>query len=296
MAGRAAVAAAALAIVTLAPGTAGARQRAPEANPQRGRAVYQAQCQRCHGDMGRGDGPDARAAGFYPRDFSRGAFQCRCTPPGAPPTDADLMRTITTGLPGTQMPAFSQMPEPDRLAVLEYIKTLSKMLTEMNRALCLSPPAAPPRSPTLVTEGRQLYRLMRCASCHGATGQGDGPASTALRDDAGRAVKPHDFVDISDFKCGNRDLDLYRTILTGMSGTRMPSFVTALVVPSDGFPRSTLENLGTSDEVRDATAYIGRQPTTAQIAAMTEPQKRDMLNRRTWALVQYLRSLFGARR
>lgn len=280
-----------LAIVALVSRSVATRQRSPDVNSQRGRAVYQAECQRCHGEAGRGDGPDARAAGFYPRDLSRGAFQCRCTPPDAPPTDADLMRTITTGLPGTPMPAFARLSESDRAAVLAHVKLLSKLLTDASRALCVSPPTPPARSAALVGDGRQLYRLLHCATCHGAAGRGDGPAAPALRDDAGHPAKPHDFVAISDFKCGNRDLDLFRTIQTGMSGTRMPSFVPALVFPSDGFGPTALETLGT--RAAEASAYLGRQPTAVQLAAMTGPQTRDLLNRRTWALVYYLRSLFG---
>jgi mono/diheme cytochrome c family protein len=194
------------------------------------------------------------------------------------------------------MPPFGHVSESDRAAVLTYVKTLSKALSDANRALCVSPPPAPPRSAALVGEGRQLYRLMRCASCHGASGRGDGPAAPALRDDAGRLIKPHDFVDISEYKCGNRDIDLFRTIQTGMSGTRMPSFVSALIFPSDAFPPTAIETVGSPAEVRDVAAYLSRQPTAAQLRSLDDAQTGELSNRRTWALVQYLRSLFGAAR
>ena len=40
---------------------------------------------------------------LFPRDLSLASFKCRCTPSGALPTDQNLLRTLTQGMPGTPM-------------------------------------------------------------------------------------------------------------------------------------------------------------------------------------------------
>ena len=71
-------------------------------------------------------------------------------------------------------------------------------------ALQASNPHASPRD---VAEGRETYRL-RCAECHGASGEG------------GRAPNLANGV----FYHGGTDPDLYRTIQNGIAGTEMPGF------------------------------------------------------------------------
>jgi DMSO reductase family type II enzyme heme b subunit len=92
-----------------------------------GRKVYEATgCIKCHGEMGRGDGPSARTLvddwGFRikPADFTQ-----RWTFRGGP-TREDIFRTMTTGLNGTPMPAFGDALKPeDRWAITDYIYSLA---------------------------------------------------------------------------------------------------------------------------------------------------------------------------
>ena len=88
-----------------------------------GQAVYARRCLGCHGESGDGNGP---AAAFMqqdrPRNFTLGVFKFRLTPSGSMPEDGDLMRTITRGVRGTAMPSWHELPEKDRLAVIQYIK------------------------------------------------------------------------------------------------------------------------------------------------------------------------------
>ena len=91
-----------------------------------GRKVYEETgCIKCHGDLGRGDGPSARTladdAGFplKPADFTQ-----RWTFRGGP-TREDIFRTMTTGLNGTPMPAFGDALKDDqRWAITDYIYSL----------------------------------------------------------------------------------------------------------------------------------------------------------------------------
>src|SRR4051812_9412553 len=62
--------------------------------------LYQARCAVCHGVAGQGDGPAAALLTPAPRDFTTGVYKFRSTPSGTLPTEADVLRTITRGLPG----------------------------------------------------------------------------------------------------------------------------------------------------------------------------------------------------
>lgn len=84
----------------------------PEALPdlQRGAALYAAHCAGCHGSTGAGDGP--LAAGLEPaptnfRDVERARQRSLF----------GLYATVGSGVSGTAMPAFAQLPEADRWAL-----------------------------------------------------------------------------------------------------------------------------------------------------------------------------------
>ena len=76
--------------------------------------------------------PDRRPMRCFPRprDFTRGIYKIRSTPSGTVPTDDDLFRSITNGLPGTSMPGWGVLPERDRRQVVQYIKTFSQKFKE----------------------------------------------------------------------------------------------------------------------------------------------------------------------
>jgi len=59
-----------------------------------GRRLYVRWCATCHGHDGRGNGPAAPSLIPRPRDFTRGLFKYKSTPPDQPPTDDDLARVV----------------------------------------------------------------------------------------------------------------------------------------------------------------------------------------------------------
>lgn len=242
-------------------GTFAAVGRAQAPDVQQGKKVYDANCAKCHGGFGRGDGPEARKLGFRPRDFTLGAFKCRSTMSGQPPTDEDLLRTVTRGLPGTPMKPIEGLSDADRKAVVQYLKTLSPRAFATPATL-MQFPDPPEGLAGLAGEGKALYEKMQCGQCHGPAGRGDGPAAATLKDNWGNPIKAYNFVALRQFKCGNDDRDLFRTLQTGMTGSPMPSFADALAFDTD------------------------------QMAAA---QRQQTVNQRTWALVAYLRSLAPAR-
>lgn len=202
----------------------------PDMTPElvaQGRQVYLQNCVACHGEKGDGKGP---AAGFllpHPRDFVAANYRLRSTPTGKLPTDVDLFRAVSLGLPGTPMPPWKVMlADTDRWALVEYLKTLSPRFANTNedRHTIVDLGTPPPRTDATVAEGRALFTKLACLTCHGETGHGDGTSAASLVDDSHTRIKPRDFTKPATFKSGYATREIARTILTGFNGTPMVGF------------------------------------------------------------------------
>ncbi|HET9951657.1 MAG TPA: c-type cytochrome [Candidatus Eisenbacteria bacterium] len=171
-----------------------------------GKAVFQVNCVTCHGTGGHGDGAAAAALNPKPRNFT--SDQGWKYGSGV----ARIARTLTEGSPGTAMAAFQTIPMPDRIALAHYVRSLNPNpdadkqadldwlgvgkpgaaaggaaaaaaapvagpTIPIEKALALLAVAPPkPGAVTATTsedtgEGARLFAA-RCASCHGAAGQG----------------------------------------------------------------------------------------------------------------------------
>jgi mono/diheme cytochrome c family protein len=211
---------------------------------QVGRDIFAMACLQCHGAGGRGDGSvgatlSPRRAP-QPRDFASAEFKLRSTPSGHLPTSADLFRTITDGIRSAGgpltfglrgyriMPGFRQMPVEQRLELIEYVKSLNQSFWSRPEIKTVAIPAPPPVTPERVARGRQLYADAECLACHGAGGRGDGPSAPTLKDASGLPIPTTDLTARRRFKNGARPEDVYRTLMTGLSGTPMPSYADAL--------------------------------------------------------------------
>jgi len=191
-----------------------------------GREVYVRYCSGCHGLAGDGKGAAAPMLLVKPRDFTKGAFKFRSTPAGTLPTDDDLMRTITRGLARTSMPEWSLLPERERRALVAYVKTFVPDWSERGagRVVVVPTPPAAVGTPESIARGKEIYGLLECASCHGETGMGDGPSARTLPADTwGNPQKPFNFTK-GRLKSGAEPQDVYRTFMTGLNGTAMPSY------------------------------------------------------------------------
>ena len=54
------------------------------------------------------------------------------------------------------------------------------------------------------------------------------PSASSLTDSKGYAIKPFDLSSGTSLKCGNSDQGILRDLITGLDGTPMPSFSSAL--------------------------------------------------------------------
>jgi mono/diheme cytochrome c family protein len=209
-----------------------------------GRDIFAMACVACHGDSGRGDGTvgatlSPRRAP-QPRNFTSSEFKFRSTPSGQLPTTADLFRTITEGIPASGgpltfglsryriMPSFRYMPEEQRLELLEFVKSLNPAFWEQREVQRIAIPPVPPWTLERVGRGRQLYTDAECWQCHGASGRGDGPSAAELKDNSDLPLQTTDLAQPNRFKNGPAPQDLYRTLMTGLQGTPMPSYADAL--------------------------------------------------------------------
>ena len=189
-----------------------------------GKEVYLNNCATCHGVQGRGDGKASYLLFPKPRDFSSGQYRFKSTPNDQLPTDADLQRVIRDGVERTAMPAFDNVLQPEQIEQLaSYVLTLNQNANVPTEREPVALPETPEFTPELVVEGQRVYSAMGCGMCHGETGRGDGQAAYSLKDSQGYPLPPADFT-TGVFKAGRKPVDLYRTIVVGVSGTPMPSF------------------------------------------------------------------------
>lgn len=104
---------------------------------ERGRKVYLASCVSCHGDKGKGDGPQVKdlknedGTPNVPRDLTSGIFKGGGDP-------HILFSRIRLGIPGTPMPATPTLSNAEMFDLINYI-----------RAFC--PRNAPANSPVAVS-------------------------------------------------------------------------------------------------------------------------------------------------
>ena len=208
-----------------------------------GKTIYDSRCAQCHGVDGRGNGAAAPALMPRPRDFAAAQFKLRTTETGSLPTDDDLIRTITYGIPGTSMPGWQKfLSTSDIMAVAAYIKSFSpRFVAERPQSIptvAASIPGAP--TPQTGAAGKAAYEKLRCAACHGTDGKGTGAIATDLKDDAGRPLPATNLTEPWTFRGGATPQDVYLRFRTGMNGTPMPSFATA----------------ATETELRNLAAYV----------------------------------------
>jgi mono/diheme cytochrome c family protein len=123
-------------------------------NATHGQALYTQNCASCHGADGKSNTPAAATQLPRPTDLTSGRF-----------TAAAIAASITHGVPGTAMPAAAIHSGDDVNDVVAYVQQFE-----------------PHESAATLPSGDDVKDLFakNCASCHGATGMGDGVAAPPL--------------------------------------------------------------------------------------------------------------------
>ena len=198
------------------------------ANAPPGQRLYAQRCAVCHGPDGRGNGPAAPSLIPRPRDLTLGQFKYKSTPPGQPPSDADLLGVLANGLQASAMPAFGDLLSTDELhQIVSYIKGLSTVFAPGPPEPLTIPPRAAPDAAS-VAHGQQLYQAYGCGGCHGA----DGRARTTLPDAKGYPVVSRDLTAPWSFRGGSAPEDVWRRLTTGLAPSPMPS-IAAQTTPEE---------------------------------------------------------------
>ncbi len=244
------------------------------ASPETGRRLYAALCSSCHGADGRGDTALGRELDPPAADLTACNFKYRSTPSGSLPTDADLLRALYVGLPGTSMPSLAdRVSLPALRALVAQVKARCRRFAEERPEPALPRPKNPVAySAASVARGRVIYREQKCANCHGEEGRGDGPAAATLKDLQGKPARPRVHAD-GVFRSGFRRRDIYRAFSTGLDGTPMPALTATGL---DEASRWDLANfiVSLSHGRSRVWRFLGQRPTWYEPAASWGLQTR----------------------
>jgi len=183
--------------------------------------LYQEYCASCHGVSGDGTGDLAYLVYPKPRDFTGGKFKIKSTLPGLPPTDDDLFKTISQGMPGTAMPAFNFLKDDEIKSLTDVIKEFCSLNNQNVQKISI--PAELPSTGKIIDLGKSIYKELGCNMCHGNTGKGNELSSKKLTDSQGYSIIPKDFTS-GVYIGGDTKRDLYLRFVAGIDGTPMPSY------------------------------------------------------------------------
>jgi len=195
---------------------------ATSGNAENGKKIYMKRCWWCHGKTGEADGPAAEFLIPPPRDFSMGVYKYKTSQAkDMVVMDEDIFKRISLGMPGTGMPAWSDMlSETDRWDLVAFVKSLTDMFEEPPTKLDYSGKIK--SSPESIEKGKKAFQEAKCFECHGQTGKGS--LIKKLKEDSGKRVWPRNLTKPWTFRGGTAVEDIYSRVTNGIPNTPMPSF------------------------------------------------------------------------
>ncbi len=267
----------AVVVLALAPNRVHAQPTTQRANN------YDRYCLPCHGVAGDGLGPAAAWVWPRPRDFTKASYKWRASA-NPLPSDDDLALTIRFGAKGTSMHGFADaLSDADIAAIIAQLKRFAPTAawSSANAApLALGTAPAKPgpsngaNERTLGAGPAQLWIDKGCASCHGDDGRG---AATA---GATNSLKPYDLTTtlLRRPRRGDTRNDRLQavalTIATGLNGTAMPAFGSALSNDELWALADFVVTLNrNADRNQAAAASVPRQAQHAQDTAAKQAQR-----------------------
>jgi len=115
------------------------------------------------------------------------------------------------------------------------LKQMNRRLENLSGGVAQAQPVAirtsTPSRPS-AKRGKAIFHEMQCISCHGVNGKGH-EAKTNMKDERGLHIMAADLTQPSSFGNGNTRKDIFRTVMTGLDGSPMPSFVDLFVGEED---------------------------------------------------------------
>ena len=226
---------------------------------EQGFAVYSQYCVQCHGVNGDGNGAVAEHLNPKPRNYTYGIFKFTSTPYGSKPRRSDLVRTIRVGVTGTSMPSFDRLSDAEVDAVVEYVLALTyrgqlerqlasyayddeelpdeegldELIAEVlepwensTTEIVMPVTMMPSMTDESVRIGHQIFLSKACNKCHGKFGRGGLVGNVEVGEDSwGNKAAAAD-LSSGMFRGGDRPIDIYRRIYSGINGTPMSAFST----------------------------------------------------------------------
>lgn len=165
---------------------------------ERGKTLFQRECQGCHGsDM---DGKGKAQPFLLP--MAANLAQSR-------PTVEYVFTVLNKGIPGSSMPHFRDYSQQDLWAIAFHVSNTAKN----NNVMASTQGVSVESSPEIVAKGKTLFET-NCTVCHGSNIDGDGPAGKSLKPSPPnlKGLRP-------------TAKAIVWTLENGIKGTAMPSFV-----------------------------------------------------------------------
>ncbi len=247
-----------------------------DANAERGRVLFRAAG--AGGQGPRGAGKSAVASSMFPRprDLTTGEYRFRSTDTGNLPLRVDILRTLERGLPGTQMPAWGDKLEGVELrSLVLYLETLSPRFAKERDMISVLVDRDQidelPATPARLEHGREVYMRMKCGDCHGELGRGDGESASTLKNNDGTASHVFDFTH-GVYKGGYSPFDVYRTFVTGLNGTPMPSYAGSLPDEEDRW--ALVHYVRSLTRPRGLWFYLSERPTHEEPILRDEAEEK----------------------
>jgi len=268
-----------------------------------GFALFTKYCVQCHGVNGDGNGAVAEHLNPKPRDYTLGVFKFTSTPYGSKPRRSDLVHTVRRGVTGTSMPSFDRFSEEQLNAVVEYVlaltfrgelerqlasfayedeelpdeegltETIDEILAawkDSSSKIVMPVTVMPPMTEESVRIGHQIFLGKACNKCHGKFGRGGSMGNVEIGKDAWGNEGSAADLSSGMFRGGDRPVDIYRRISSGINGTPMPSF------------KNTFQD--TPDDIWHLVHFIketgnrrrmGKQPLSEADLPSEPPEKED---------------------
>lgn len=196
------------------------------ANYWSGENLYKKYCTICHGPEGDGLGKAADYFDPHPRDFTIAEFKFRSSGLKAGlPADADLVRIIREGLPGTGMTSWKKILSDQQIKrLVHYIKKFGEW---EDSSVPVAPMSQMPTRMLAINRGRELF-LKVCETCHGVEGRGNVTSNKKLKDNWGYRVWPRNLTRPDSFRWVRNVEEIFRQISIGIPGTPMPEHASTL--------------------------------------------------------------------